>query len=180
MKTFVKILKWLGITLLVITAISFIFFSSHIHVERSADLPNDRKVVYNYLTNLHNFKQWSPWYEKDTNAVYTFSGPETSTGSSFMWKGNKEVGSGSMTITDVVPDSLVKLDLNFMENGVGQGSYIFADAGPNKTKMTWTLDFEAGANPVYRIMGAFMDKLMAKDFERGFEKLQAVLADYKP
>jgi hypothetical protein len=88
----------------------------------------------------------------------------------------KEVGTGSMMITKSVPDSIVMMDLNFMENGVAKAAYVLNDDA-GKTKIIWTFDTEAGANPLFRIMGKFMDKMVGPDFEKGLGKLKQELEE---
>lgn len=175
MKIFKKILIVIAILLLVISAIGLLFFPSHIHVERSVVIDQNRSMVYDFTTDLKNYQQWSPWYELDTAAVYTYSNVTSGAGAAMSWESKVDkVGSGTMTITDVVKDSMVALDLNFMKNGVAKGSYFYSDEGSG-TKMTWGLDFEAGMNPLLRIMGKFMDKMVGPDFDRGLNKLKALM-----
>lgn len=175
MKIFKKILIVIAILLLVISAIGLFFFPGHIHVERSIVINQSPSMVYNYSGDLKNYQQWSPWYELDTAAAYTYSENTTGKGANMSWESEvKNVGKGSMTINEAVKDSKIGLDLNFMENGVAQGSYLFTPEGKG-TKMTWTLDFEAGKNPLMRIMGKFMDGMVGPDFERGLNKLKAKL-----
>ena len=116
-----KILLILSIIFVIIAAIGFIFFPSHIHVERKALINQKQNVVYNYVNNFDNYNSWSPWFEMDPAAKYTFVGPHSGVGASFKWESLvKDVGKGSMTITDALPDSLIKQDLNFMEQEIGR------------------------------------------------------------
>lgn len=175
MKILKKILIVVAVLLLVISAIGLLFFPSHIHVDRSIVINQNRSMVYDYAMELKNYNQWSPWYERDTAAEYIVSSNSSGVGASMNWKSKvDEVGTGSMTITNAVKDSMISLDLNFMENGVAKGTYTFVPEG-NGTKMTWGLDFEAGMNPLLRIMGKFMDKMVGPDFDRGLNKLKEKL-----
>ncbi|HQW23744.1 MAG TPA: SRPBCC family protein [Bacteroidia bacterium] len=175
MKIFKKILIVIAVLLLVISAIGLLFFPAKIHVERSIVINQDRSMVYDFTNDLKNFYQWSPWYELDTAAEYTLSSVTAGAGASMSWKSKVDnVGTGNMTITESVKDSMVALDLNFMENGVAKGTYAFAQEG-NGTKMTWGFGFDAGMNPLMRIMGKFMDGMIGPDFEKGLNKLKAKL-----
>ena len=167
-----KILLILAVIFVVIAAIGFIFFPSHIHVERKALINQKQSVVYNYVNNFDNYNSWSPWFEMDPAAKYTFLGPHSGVGASFKWESLvKDVGKGSITITDAMPDSLIKEDLNFMEQGTAKSSFRFSPEG-NGTNVTWAFDVEAGVNPLFRIMGGFMDGMLGKDFEKGLTKLK--------
>ena len=167
-----KILLVLAIIFVVIAAIGYIFFPSHIHVERKAMINQKQSVVYNYVNNLGNWNSWSPWYQLDSAAKYSFEGPASGAGATFSWESqNKDVGKGSMKITDAMPDSVIKQDLNFMEEGTAKSSFRFAPEG-NATSVTWAFDVEAGVNPLFRIMGGFMDGMLGKDFEKGLANLK--------
>ncbi len=175
MRIFRKILITLAIILLVVAAAGLIFFPSHIHAERSVIIDRQQSTVFNYVNNLHNWNNWSPWYKMDPNAKYVYEGPASGVGAKLSWDSKeKKVGKGSMAITDSNPDSLVKLDLNFMENGVAKCSFHLSPEG-NGTKMTWAFDTEAGANPLMRIMGSMMDKFIGNDFESGLQSLKKTL-----
>ncbi len=171
MKILKRILLILAILLLIVTAIG-LMLPSNVHVARSETISQPRVMVFNYVNNLKNWNTWSPWFDLDTTASYTFEGPESGVGSKLSWiSANKDVGKGSMTLVESnSPDKIVQ-DLNFMEGGLAKGTYLFEDAGDG-TKITWSLDFEAGFNPLLRIMGKFMDGMVGKDFEKGLSKLK--------
>lgn len=172
MRIFRKILIIIAVIMLVVAAVGLLFFPAHIHVERSTVINQKPSMVFNYVSDLHQWNNWSPWYKRDPNAKYIFAGPESGKGSSLSWESNvKDVGNGKMTITDAEPDSLIRQDLNFMENGVAKSSFRLSPEGEG-TKITWAFDSDAGANPMMRIMGAFMDKFVGPDFESGLNSLK--------
>jgi Polyketide cyclase / dehydrase and lipid transport len=172
MRTVRKILFILAIIILVIAAVGFLFFPSHIHVERSTIINQKQSVVFNYVNNLDNWNSWSPWYRLDTTAKYHFEGVHLGKGAILRWESeNKNVGIGKMTITESKPDSLIMQDLNFMDQGTAYSSFRLSTED-NSTKFTWAFDVEAGANPLFRIMGSFMDGMVGKDFEKGLSALK--------
>ncbi len=173
MRIFFKILIVIGIILLVFSAIGLLFFSSHIHVEKSITINKSPDIVFNYVNNLDNWNNWSPWYKLDPSAKYTMTGPHSGAGAKLSWESdNSKVGKGSMTITEVKPNELIKEDLNFMENGIAKSYYAFAPEAGGGTKVSWGFDVEAGANPLMRIMGAFMDDMVGEDFNKGLNSLK--------
>ncbi len=174
MKIVKKILIVIAVLLLLISAIGLIFFPSQIHVERSVVINKDISTVYDQISNLKNFQSWSPWYERDTAASYTYSGPESGAGQSLHWDSKeKTVGKGSLTIADLVEDSVVNMDLAMDGGGgVAKAIYTLSPEG-DATKMTWSMNMDAGMNPLMRIMGKFMDGMVGPDFEQGLNKLKA-------
>lgn len=170
-----KILLILAFILLLIAAIGLLFFPSHIHLERKIIINQQQKVVYDYVLDLKNWNDWSPWYEVDTAAKYTYAGKTTSVGASLHWDSNvKELGKGSLRITDAKPDSVLRHDFNVMEEGIAKSTFVFIPDG-NKTNVTWTFDVDAGVNPVVRIIGSFMNEMVGKDFDQGLQNMKKKL-----
>ncbi|REJ85263.1 MAG: hypothetical protein DWQ44_01000 [Bacteroidetes bacterium] len=174
MKIIKRILLVLAIILLVITAIGLLL-PSKVEVERSIVINQPREAVFNYVNNLNNWNTWSPWHALDTNASYVIEGSASGTGAKLNWNSTHEnVGKGSMTFTEVKEPESIALELNFMENGTAYAMYKL-DEEAEATKFTWSFNFETGFNPLLRIMGKFMDGMIAKDFEKGLNNLKSVL-----
>jgi effector-binding domain-containing protein/uncharacterized protein YndB with AHSA1/START domain len=175
MKTVKRILLFLAIFILAVSAVGLLFFPSHMEVRRSVTINASQEAVFDYVNELRNFNIWSPWHDMDTAAVYTFEGPASGAGAVMRWKSDSaDVGQGSMTITESTPYASVKQDLEFMKNGVAKGEFRIA-ATDSGTVMTWVFSTEAGANPLLRILGSFMDGMIGPDFERGLGKLKSIL-----
>jgi len=51
------------------------------------------------------------------------------------------------------------------------GELTFAAEG-NGTKVVWTMNGNAGMNPIFRWFGLFMDKMVGPDFEAGLKNLK--------
>lgn len=174
MKILKRILLIIAILLLLVAGIGLLL-PSHVRVDRSTDIKADPNTVHAFVNNFDNWNSWSPWYELDTTAHYEFSGPHSGKGAVLSWTStNKNVGSGSMTITESVAPDLIKQDLNFMENGVAKSEYQFK-ASASGTTVVWAMEVDMGFNPLLRIMGKFMDSMVGKDFEKGLAKLKSVI-----
>lgn len=173
MKILKRVLLILAILLLLVSAIGLLL-SRQIHVERSVEIKQKPEIVFAYVNNMKNWNTWSPWFDLDSAAEYSYEGPVSGVGATMNWKSSKkDVGSGSMTFTEVVPNESIKEDLNFMENGTAKAGFLFAPV-EGGVKVTWTMDVDAGYNPLMRILGKFMDGMVGKDFEKGLGKLKAV------
>src|SRR5688572_4919064 len=64
--------------------------------------------LFEQVNDLRKFQEWNPWAKVDPQCRITYSGPATGVGSSYEWKGNKQVGEGAMTIIESKPDRLVR------------------------------------------------------------------------
>ena len=75
-----KILKPILIGLLaliVLLGLIGLFLPSAAHVERTMRIAAAPAAVYEIVNDPRRFNEWSPWFEKDPNARYTFSGPQS-------------------------------------------------------------------------------------------------------
>lgn len=164
----------LGSLVLVLILVGF-FLPRKVHVARSILIDCPKETIFPHLNNLQHFVNWSPWTEKDPNMKQTFSGPESGTGCTYEWEGDrKKVGSGSMCITNSIENQRVETDLNFGKQGTAQANWIL-ETKDAKTKVIWTLDTDMGVNPIGRYFGLFMDKMIGPDYEHGLNKLKAKL-----
>ena len=141
------------------------------HVERSVTIDRPPSQVFTVLDGFRRFNEWSPWFEKDPQAKYTYSGPVAGVGAKSSWTGNKDVGTGSQTIVESKPYSFIKSALDFGELGQAAGTYTLAPSGDG-TKVTWGLDVNAGGKLIGRYFNLLMDSMVGKDYDRGLAKLK--------
>src|ERR1051326_1899822 len=171
-----KIVKGILITLvilvLIIVAVGFLS-PRHVQVERSLTMKAPQEIVHAQINNLKNWNKWSPWYKLDTTMKMEYNDIEAGTGASFKWDSqNKNVGKGDMTITASAKDS-ISTAMNFMEHGTATAKFILTKENDG-TKVSWIMESDMGNNPIGRIFGLFMDKMVGKDFENGLANLKTV------
>lgn len=150
-------------------------------VERSTTIAADPQQVWDQVTDFHRWVSWSPWEGLDPDIHRTYSGPDSGTGASYAWAGNRKAGTGKMEITGADPGR-VTIDLRF-DKPYKQSSvteFVISPQGPSSTNLTWSM---TGPQTVMiKIMGVFssMDSLIGKDFERGLAQLKSVLETGTP
>jgi effector-binding domain-containing protein len=89
------------------------------------------------------------------------------------------MGKGKLIITESVPFSSIKADLDFMENGTAKSWYTFEPEG-EATKVTMGFATEYGMNPLMRWVGfTMMESEMDKAFDYNLQKIKAI-AEAKP
>ncbi len=169
-----KIIKGILVTIVILVAIITVagFLSpSHVRVERSLTIQAPSETVHEQINNLRNWNHWSPWYKMDTSMKIEYNGIAAGAGAGYKWiSDNKNVGSGDMTILSSSKDSISSA-MNFMDGGVATAVFTFSGT-EGVTKVTWAMQMDIGMNPVKRIFGLFMDKLLGPDFEKGLESLK--------
>ena len=175
-----KILKTIGITLLVIIVLLLVvalFLPSQVHVERSIVIKAEPAAIFSQLDTLKNWEKWSPWLKKDPSTKLSYEGPAFGKGAKYSWKGDK-LGSGTLCITEAMPDSIL---LNTMEfGGMGKSNSSFKlQKTADGTKVTWDMDSKSENMPWYlRLPSHYfflsMDGMIGPDYEAGLKNLKEI------
>jgi len=149
---------------------------SDFRVRRSAAMAADPAAVFAHVNDFHKWEAWSPWAKRDPNAKNSFEGPESGKGAVFKWSGNAEVGEGSMTLTESVPNQLVRIRLDFIKpfEDTADVEFYFQPEG-DQTRVTWTMS--GRNNFIAKAMCLFMnmDQMIGGDFEQGLKNMKSVV-----
>jgi len=153
--------------------------SSAYHVERKVEVVAPVDIVFAVLNDLRQFSGvlvlfGSTLEKNDPNMQKTFEGPAAGVGQSWAWSG-KKAGEGSLTIEESVPGQKVTMKLAFVKPMASTASVVLTLA-PNLSgsSVTWSM---AGANNfIGKDFGMFidMDKMLAKDIDKGLAELKTV------
>lgn len=169
-------MKKLLIVIVVIIAailITGLFAPKTYKVERTVQIKADVETVFEQISFLQNINSWSPWNAYDTAMVTTYEGVDGTVGAKSIWKGNKDVGSGSMEIKNIIPNERIDVIVNFIEpwKSTNESSYVLNVIGDSLT-VTWV--FEGHNSFFSSIIGLFMnmDEMLGADFERGLNNLK--------
>ncbi len=144
-------------------------------IKRSLLINAPADVVYDQVDDFKSWAMWSPWDQKDPTMKRTYNEVSAGVGADYHWVGNKDVGEGSMRITNAKAAEHLGLDLNFMTpfEAHNRTDFDFARTGEGTT-VTWTM---SGTNDfVGKAMSLFMDldKLVGPDFEKGLASMKKV------
>lgn len=179
-----KIIKTILIVLVVligIAALSGMFMPAKLYIERSIVINANEQIVFDQVNTLKNWEKWSPWFKMDPTIKITYSGPSSGVGAVYEWTGDKEsTGSGSLTISECVPYSLIKTDLDFKEMGKSVSYFKFekADGG---VKLTWTFESDPDSNPFKKLMMNTMGKIyMNKTYDEGLNAIKQIAESMPP
>jgi effector-binding domain-containing protein/uncharacterized protein YndB with AHSA1/START domain len=172
----VKIFRNVLIALVAVCALAFgvaFFLPASAHVERSTTIAAPAHVVFAILNSYKRYNEWSPWYEYDPAARYTYSGPAEGVGARLAWASDKpEVGSGWQEITASEPPRRVVTHLDFGDQGSADASFRLEEKG-GSTVVTWGFD-TVFDSVVERYFGLVLDKLVGGDFEKGLARLKTL------
>lgn len=144
------------------------------HMQRSILIAAPQAAIFDRLNTFQGFNEYSPWFDLDPQATYNWSGPARGVGAHMSWSSQKrEVGQGSQEIIASEPYSHIVTHLDFGSGGQNQASWSIEPSG-NGSKVTWSLDSDAGFNPIYRWFGLFLDRLVGPSYETGLAKLKLI------
>lgn len=149
---------------------------SAFRISRSATVDASPAQAFDKVNDLHEFQTWNPWAKIDPKATETYEGSASGVGAIYRWSGNSHVGAGSMTITEVQPNRLVRMKLEFLKpfKGTNDVEFTFEPEG-NQTRVSWTMSgryvFPA------KLFGLFcnMEKMIGGQFEKGLATLKSLL-----
>src|SRR5689334_13758627 len=117
-----KLLKRVVIALVAIVVIAVLVsftMPRHPTVSRSIEIAAPVETIFPIVSDLRRFNEWSPWFERDPEAKYTFTGPVDGVGQTLNWTSKKpEVGSGKQTILRIDAPKEVEMLLDFGQQGV--------------------------------------------------------------
>jgi Polyketide cyclase / dehydrase and lipid transport len=144
-------------------------------VQRTASITAPPERIFPLIDSLRSGEKWSPYYRKDPAMKGTYSGPDRGAGASFEFAGNKDVGSGRVTITDTTPPGKVEMRLQMFEPFAADNvvEFTLSPRGAT-TDVTWAM---RGKQPyLAKVMTLFfdMDKMVGTDFAAGLANLKAI------
>ena len=143
-------------------------------VQRAATIKAPPEKVFALINDFKAWGAWSPWEKKDPAMKRSFGATTSGKGAHYAWDGNKDVGQGSMTVTESAPPSKVVLNLDFIKPFEGHNIVEFTlTPQGDSTSVNWLM--HGPANFMSKIMQVFisMDRMVGKDFETGLANLKA-------
>ena len=146
-----------------------------LEIERAIKIKGSPSAVFRLINDLKQWEAWSSWAEKDPDMVTKYSGAQSGVGAKYEWRGNSDVGSGRIEITDMSPPSSVALKLEFLQPVQMQNTVLFTlEEDDDFTNTTWSM---RGPMPfTSKIFSLFvdMDTLVGSDFEYGLKNLKTL------
>ena len=171
-------LKIIGLTVVVPIIALLVFAATRqgtFRVQRASIVNAPPEKIFALINDLHRWRVWSPYENKDPAMKRTLSGAAHGKGAVYEWEGNKDVGKGRMEISDTSPPSRVLIKLDFVRPFEAHNIVEFTlEPNGDSTNVTWAM---RGSSPyLARLMSIFfsMDSMIGKDFEAGLANLKAV------
>ncbi len=160
------------IVIAVIAAVALIalLLPRKVVVTRQTDVALRPEDIIARVASTEGFQTFNPYCTTDPDLKITPFGPATGVGSGFRFEGKE--GKGTQTVTALTATSVTHLiDLGAMGKPVQK---ILAQATDTGARVTWTVTSDTGYNPIFRIFGLFMDRMLGKTYELGLENIKAL------
>ncbi len=158
-----------GLGVVAISAAGTMLLPRHIHIERQSTLATTPDAILALATSTQGYQAFNPYKSVDPNLSITPFGPTNGIGAGFHFDGKD--GKGSQTISEIGP-SHVRYDIDLGAMGQPVQS-IHAIPTNDGTRVTWRMDMDLGFNPVARVFGLFLDKMLGQTFDQGLANLAA-------
>jgi uncharacterized protein YndB with AHSA1/START domain len=143
-------------------------------VTRTASIKAPPEKIFALIDDFKQWPAWSPWEKKDPAMKRTFGAATSGKGAVYEWAGDKNVGSGRMTIADTAPPSKVAIKLDMLTPFEAHNDVVFSMTPQgDSTVVTWDMQ---GPVPYFaKVIHVFfnMDKMVGGDFEAGLANLKA-------
>lgn len=170
--------KFLGALLVIFIALAVIVQvqDEDFTVQRSRTFAAPVGQIFPFVNQLDKWAAWSPWADLDPEMKTSLEGPESGKGAISRWSGNKEVGEGSMTITEMLENEKIRFDLKFIKpwEASSVAEFTFKDLG-DKTEVTWTMSGKRDFLGKAMSLVIDCDKMLGGQFEKGLDKLGKVV-----
>lgn len=134
-----------------------------------------QQKVFDYISELKNFNEWNPFAAMATDLIFELSEVTNAVGSTYSYS-DKRMGTGVMTITELHPNTLVRIRMDFKmpDDSVADIHWLLSSSD-GATQMTWRMNGERGTKDRIFVAMLGMNRMMAKHFTQGLEALKAKL-----
>ena len=145
----------------------------NIYREVTVNAPAEK--VFPYINSAKEMDRWMPWIELDPQVKMQHTGPEAGVGSKASWESTGQMGVGSSTLVESVPNQSTKFALSYQKPfAMEQTAYITIRPEGGVSTVRWGV--EGKNNFMGRLMSIFvnMDKMMGVHFDKGLGKLKGL------
>lgn len=166
----------IGITILIalIVMVGFLM-PGNIQTSRSITINADPEIIFAHVNNLRNWNFWAKWNQIDPEMKMDFGDSWKGQNASYDWESEDPmVGAGTMTITESVPNQLVKTRIDFKDWDGADAEMRFQPTG-NGVEVSWSfVSDQAGSNLIARFFNGFMKGSLEDDLDEGLSNLKVL------
>jgi hypothetical protein len=171
-------LKIIALVVVVLVAGILLFATTRpdsFRVQRTTSIKAPPEKIFPLINDLQRFGTWNPFAKKDPGIKERYSGPASGKGAVCTFDGNKDVGKGSLEITDSTPPTKVAMQLRMSEPMQANNQIEFTlEPKGDVTNVTWAMHGEVPYLGKLITLFFNMDRMIGADFETGLASLKSV------
>jgi carbon monoxide dehydrogenase subunit G len=173
MKKVLKAIVWIFTAFVIVVVGGAYLLPGEVTVQRQIVVNAPPEKVFALVSDFKRGQEWSPWAALDPAMAIKIEGPDHAVGQKFSWSSNNpNVGKGSNTIIELVPNSRVATDLDLGAMGKARAYFDLKPEGSG-TAVTW--GFKTNLNGVMdRWFGLMMDRFVGPDYEKGLANIKTL------
>lgn len=168
------------VIVIVLVAVIGALLPSSGRIERSVEVSNPVRQIFDTVNTLRRFPEWSAERRLDPQMRMEFEGPRSGIDAGVRWTGNETVGNGSLKIVSADPDSQVKMAAENDLSGTNK-SYTFRivpaeNARTARIFLSYEVDY--GWNLLWRYAGLYIHGTPDANVQAALANLSAMLASF--
>lgn len=152
-------------------------------VTRTVTIDRPRAAVYAMANDLRIFKEWSPYYARDPQGDFSFSGEGAGPGQAMNWSSSvREVGSGRITIVRSTPNREIETIVQLGDRATLNGRLMIRRVGEGGSAVGWSVSAacrEGWINVPCRYMNLVLRRSIERELDDGLSRLKT-LAEQLP
>jgi uncharacterized protein YndB with AHSA1/START domain len=143
--------------------------------ERSISIAAPADKAFAQVIDFNKWAAWSPWEKMDLNTKKTYEGAPSGVGAKYHWLGNKNVGEGRMEITEVKPNELIRIRLEFIKPmaAVNTTDFTFKQDGSNVVVTQSMYGCNTFMGKAFGLV-MNMDKMIGSQFAKGLADIKRI------
>ena len=160
------------VTIVILFLVIAYFTPRDFSLSKSVTIDAPREKVYEYIRFLKSQEKYSVWVMADPNVEMTYTGTDGAIGGTSAWKSEmKNVGVGAQTITALVPNEKITVEIRF-EKPMKATNYADTtlETVGEQTKVTNTF-YGTNKFPM-NISNLFLNKMIGGDIQKNMENLK--------
>ncbi len=169
------------VVIIALVIIAAAFQPDSFSFERTAVLDATPEALFEQVNDHRNFAKWNPFNELDPDVKNTFSGADSGVGAVCSWKGDRNIGEGSSTITESRPYELVRQRMDWISpmEGTSTVDFTFEPVG-KKTQVTWKMYGQQTFPGKICSLVMSTENMCGPLFEKGLANLEKVAKEPQP
>ena len=173
MKKFLYWLLGILVVLILLLVLAMFLAPKKLVVKSEMEMKAPAKMIYNVVSNLETWPEWSAWHKADTAMVVTLSDKTRGLSAKSSWTSETE-GNGSQEFVEAVPgESLKTLMLFEGFDGKNYANWKFTESN-GSTKVTW--DMGGAEVPfLFRPFNWMMKGQIAEKYEQSLKSLKSIV-----